>query len=120
MNDKVKAWVEKTPAEKINVCFAYNEDTQEIILTKDGVINRIDVSTLIAHNEKDDTETIFIPRNATNGDVIKSVFPSIDFTEMAFTVHATTSVTSNGVKGGISYDFWKDWWNAPFKTEREE
>ena len=66
-------------------------------------------------NEKDDTETIFISRNATNGDVIKAVFPSIDFTEMAFTVHATTSVTSNGVKGGISYDFWKDWWNAPYK-----
>ena len=70
-------------------------------------------------NEKDDTETIFIPRNATNGDVIKAVFPSIDFTEMAFTVHATTSVTSNGVKGGISYDFWKDWWNAKYKGVQE-
>lgn len=59
-----------------------------------------------------------IPDNATNGDMIKAIFSSIDFTEMAFTVHATTSVTSNGVKGSISYDFWKDWWNAPYKTEK--
>lgn len=58
---------------------------------------------------------ISIPEDATNGDVIRAMFPSINFTEMTFTVHATTSVTSNGVKGGISYDFWKDWWNAKYK-----
>lgn len=63
-------------------------------------------------------EMVQIPQNATNGYVIKAMFPNIDFTEMAYTVHATTSVTSNGVKGGISYDFWKDWWNAPYKEER--
>lgn len=70
-------------------------------------------------NEMPTINAIPIPDNATNGDVIKAMFPSIDFTEMAFTVHATTSVTSNGVKGGISYDFWKDWWNAPYKAESE-
>ena len=58
-----------------------------------------------------------IPDNATNGDVIKAIFPKAEFYDMAFTVHATTKVTSNGVKGGISYDFWKDWWNAPYKRE---
>ena len=56
-----------------------------------------------------------IPDNATNGDVLMAMFPNIDFTEMAITVHATTKVTSNGVKGSISYDFWKDWWNAPYQ-----
>ncbi len=61
-----------------------------------------------------------IPEGMTNGDIIKAVFPNIEFTNMAFTVHATTKVTSNGVKGGISYDFWKDWWNAPYKKEVEE
>ena len=66
-------------------------------------------------SEKDLERIVIIPIDATNGDVIKAMFPSIDFTEMAFTVHATTSVTSNGVKGGISYDFWKDWWNAKFE-----
>lgn len=64
--------------------------------------------------------TIPIPTNATNGDVIKAMFPNIDFTEMAFTVHASTKVTSNGVKGGISYDFWKEWWDAPYKAESED
>jgi len=58
--------------------------------------------------------------NATNGDMIKTMFPNIDFAEMSCTVHATTSVTSNGVKGGISYDFWKEWWNAPYKPESED
>lgn len=66
-----------------------------------------------------EVNAIPIPPRATNGDIIKAMFPNIDFAEMSCTVHATTSVTSNGVKGGISYDFWKDWWNAPYKAESE-
>lgn len=114
MNDKVKAWVEKTPAKKINVCFAYNEDTQEIILTKDGVINRIDVSTLIAHNEKDDTETIFIPEDATNGDVIKAVFQNVEIIPNSYTPSVDLSV------GGIMMmRVDRNWWNAPYKGDQE-
>lgn len=118
MNDKVKAWVEKTPAKNINVCFAYNEDTQEIILTKDGVINRIDVSTLISHNEKDDTETIFFPRNATNGDVIKAVFPNIEREDNYgdadyYLLNGKSAYTPKLIT-------FKSWWNAPYKTESEE
>ena len=77
-------------------------------LVRNGLLRECDLKRII-----------IIPPNATNGDVIKAVFPSIDFTEIAFTVHATTSVTSNGVKGGISYDFWKDWWNAPYEIDQE-
>lgn len=61
-----------------------------------------------------------IPNNPTNGDMIKVMFPNIDFYDMAFTVHATTNVTSNGVKGGISYDFWKEWWNAPYREDKAD
>ena len=50
---------------------------------------------------------------------LKEIFPDIEFTDMAFTVHAVTAVTSNGVNGHISYDFWKDWWNAPYKGVQE-
>lgn len=67
--------------------------------------------------------TLYIPKRGqklTNGDVIKAVFPEAEFYDMAFTVHATAKVSSNGVKGGISYDFWKDWWNAPFKSDKED
>ena len=61
-----------------------------------------------------------IAGDLTNGDMIKAAFPEVNFYDMAFTVHAAAEVTSNGVKGGISYDFWKDWWNAPYKTESEK
>ena len=56
-----------------------------------------------------------IPDNATNGDVLKAMFPNVITQEFAMTIHATTKVISNGVKGGISYDFWKDWWNSPYQ-----
>ena len=56
----------------------------------------------------------------TNGEVIQALFPNIGFHDMAFTVHAVTNVTSNGVKGSISYDFWKEWWNAPYKAESDD
>ena len=61
-----------------------------------------------------------IPDNATNGDMMKIMFPKVDFHEMAFTVHATTKVTSNGIKGSISYDFWKDWWNSLYQKGGKE
>lgn len=56
----------------------------------------------------------------TNGDVMKALFPNVNCDDMAFTVHATTKVVSNGVTGSISYDFWKYWWNAPYKAEERE
>lgn len=59
---------------------------------------------------------VVLPDRATNGDVIKALFPNVETNEFAITIHATTKVECNGVKGGISYDFWKEWWNAPYKA----
>ena len=91
-----------------------------------------DYDTLINHNDDSLTaikarlnlweslkQSTPLSENLTNGDMIRAMFPSIDFTEMDFIVHATTNVTSNGVKGGISYDFWKSWWNAPYRKGSE-
>lgn len=68
--------------------------------------------------------TINIPDNATNGDVVLTMFPEVKADEFYMTVHTTTNVICDGVKGGISYDFWKEWWNAPYKgnlqKEQEE
>lgn len=64
-------------------------------------------------------KAVIIPKGATNGDVMKAMFPDINFCDMAFTVHATTKVISDGVQGSICYDFWKAWWNAPYKAESE-
>ena len=44
---------------------------------------------------------IFIPKNATNGEIIQALFPNID---KAF---------SNVIDLNL-------WWNAPFKAESEE
>lgn len=59
--------------------------------------------------------TINIPDNATNGDVVLAMFPEVKADEFYMTVHTTTNVICDGVKGGISYDFWKEWWNTPYK-----
>lgn len=64
--------------------------------------------------------TINIPDNATNGDVVLTMFPEVKADEFYMTVHTTTNVIRDGVKGGISYDFWKEWWNAPYKAEERE
>ena len=53
----------------------------------------------------------------TNGQVIQVLFPNIETREFAITIHATTKVECDGIKGGISYDFWKEWWDAPYSTE---
>lgn len=59
----------------------------------------------------------------TNGEVIKALFPEIDTHDFGITIHATERVTCCGDKhcrGSISYDFWKEWWNAPYKAESED
>lgn len=84
------------------------------------VIDKSDISDLLKGEELPLTQgrarafQVEVAGHMTNGDVIKALFPNIDFTEMAFTVHATAKVTSNGAKGSISYDFWKEWWNESY------
>ena len=56
--------------------------------------------------------SIPIPANATNGDMIKAMFPNLKGGEKAFEIVVT--VNKNKV-GNISVD----WWNAPYKTESE-
>lgn len=49
-----------------------------------------------------------LPQNATNGDVIKAVFPNEHFMEMYAYVAC----------GFTLFD--KNWWNAPYKAESED
>lgn len=55
-----------------------------------------------------------IPDNATNGDVIKLMFPS-DAKELDMS-------KSHLMYYGLDYikEFRKEWWNAPYKKEVEE
>lgn len=49
-----------------------------------------------------------IPDNATNGDVVKAMFPN----------ELLTSITST-LWWGDNMSFNKDWWNAPYKGVEE-
>lgn len=50
-----------------------------------------------------------IPDNATNGDVIKAMFPNADIEIHNITVYVIFDMRSNV----ISFDL--DWWNAPYQ-----
>lgn len=61
---------------------------------------------------------IIIPENATNGDMIKAMFPYIKIHE-----HEKTDICD----AYIQIDIWdfsiyvsKEWWNAPYKVESED
>ena len=57
-------------------------------------------------------ECIPIPCNATNGDVIKTLFPD------GSQVKGASIYIMDDNKSNVFYDF--DWWNAPYKTDKEE
>ena len=54
---------------------------------------------------------ILLPDDATNGDVIKALFPN------GSQVKGASIYIMNDNKSNIFYDF--DWWNAPYKGGKE-
>lgn len=63
---------------------------------------------------------ILIPDNATNGDVIKAMFPYIeikDNCDMYYSVNIENLSTDKGLN---TVGFRKDWWNAPYKELNNE
>lgn len=99
-------------------------------MVKKYIIDKTDLSKLIQGEElaltpcsKYKAFCIEINGKLTNGDVIKAMFPNIITEEFATIMHTSTKVTCCGDKhcnGAISYDFWKEWWNAPFKPQESE
>lgn len=55
------------------------------------------------------TNSIPIPEGATNGDMIKAMFPNISIYE-----HGSTYSVNN------EYNFNSTWWNKPYKAESED
>lgn len=90
--------------------------------------NEVELSELIALEEQIEDlkdalydakvllkSAIIIPKGATNGDMIMTMFPNAKIkkqNEMMIVV----DVEDNG----LPYSFWKDWWDEPFKKEVEE
>ena len=56
-----------------------------------------------------------IPDNATNGDMIKVLFPNCDYLEFIHDINVYPDKTKQKVVG----NFDRDWWNAPYKAESE-
>ena len=64
---------------------------------------------------------IQIPQNATNGDVIKAMFPQIEVEHNNSGIHDLMNVynlDSNKVQ--FPTPLFTDWWDAPYKSESED
>lgn len=61
---------------------------------------------------------IDIPDSATNGDIIKAIFPKIEYIETVIDEH-TNKPTFVMLKDGnmILTNFSMDWWNTPYRKE---
>ena len=75
--------------------------------------------------QDEEVNTIDIPKNATNGDMIKAIFQDAEIKEIRGTFEGNL-LGYRTYLGGRSQDFLLDWWNAPFnrgdktESEREE
>lgn len=62
---------------------------------------------------------IVIPEDATNGDMIKAMFPNIKINDIDCLKIIYTGIKHKNVIG-FNIDATKEWWNAPYKTESED
>ena len=62
--------------------------------------------------EEKEVDAIEIPNGATNGDMIKAMFPNIEIEGIGGEIKCIAA------QNGTSY-FALDWWNAPYKGGRE-
>lgn len=64
--------------------------------------------------------TIIVPKNATNGDMIKAIFPNAEIKEIMGSFDKDKLLGYRTWLGGRSQDYRLDWWNALYKVESEE
>jgi len=69
-------------------------------------------------HEADTVNAIVIPKNATNGDVIKALFPNIKINDIDCLKMIYTGIDHKNMIG-FNLDATKEWWNAPYKAESE-
>mgnify|MGYP003414892209 CR=1 FL=1 len=77
--------------------------SDRIIVTRDAVQTTLDNAPTV--------DAIEIPKNVTNGDMIKIMFPYIE-------IEGIECIAAQ-IGFGTSY-FALDWWNAPYNGGREE
>lgn len=62
---------------------------------------------------------IIIPRGATNGDVIKAVFPNVEINAEEAYCKVYTSIPYGNIVGA-NIDCIKEWWDAPYREDDED
>ena len=60
-----------------------------------------------------------LPKNPTNGDMIKALFPSIEIADCPKFNEVYTGIPF-GELIGANIDCMRDWWNAPYKRGEED
>jgi len=62
---------------------------------------------------------LLIPEDATNGDVIKAMFPNASIHYHKADELVDDYVSVNIIGCDIQQDYSAEWWDAPYKVERE-
>ena len=93
---------------------AYKAHIDMVFPCKDRDDNNIRRATEIGLNSTPTVNAIPVPDNATNGDVIKAIFPNA-----AIVVGRLKGETIDMVhlrnNNMTEASFYQDWWNAPYK-----
>lgn len=84
-------------------------DMEEIIKVDDCVENIGDYNIPIH-------KAIIVPKNATNGDMIKIMFPNAEIKEIKGSFNKELLGYRTWL-GGRSQDYLLNWWNAPYSPE---
>ena len=62
-------------------------------------------------------DMVEIPQNATNGDMIKAMFPNLQVVDVGIHRIVVIFGDCHNMMYRNSYD--EDWWNAPYKADKE-
>lgn len=83
------------------------------VIKVDDCVENIGDCDIITHN------AIIVPKNATNGDMIKAMFPNAEIKEIMGEFDKDQLLGYRTWCGGRSQDYLLDWWDAPYNAESE-
>ena len=78
-----------------------------------------DMQALVNKAAKIINSGIIISRGATNGDVIKMLFPNVQINAGEVYCKVYTSIPYGDIVGA-NIDCIKEWWNAPYREENSD
>ena len=94
-----------------------------IINVPDWIVNNIVLGDCddVDFCELGETMYVVLPDNATNGDMIKAIFPKGKVRrEVSCTHDKTVFSFPDGIYFGAECRFNTDWWNEPYKGEQKD